>query len=51
MERESEVRSIAYQIWEEKGFPNGTEYEDWLKLKKFGGAERTTRIKEQYDVT
>jgi len=31
MDREEEIRVIAYQLWEAEGFPNGREEEHWHK--------------------
>jgi hypothetical protein len=33
MEREDEIRLIAYSIWEEEGCPNGNDYERWLRAE------------------
>lgn len=28
-----EIRSIAYQIWEEEGYPEGRDVEHWLRAE------------------
>jgi hypothetical protein len=33
MEREEEVRSLAYTIWQEEGCPDGRHVEHWLKAE------------------
>lgn len=33
MEREDEVRLIAYRIWEEEGCPNGRDCEHWFRAE------------------
>lgn len=33
MEREEEIRLIAYKIWEEEGRPHGRELDHWLKAE------------------
>ncbi len=30
MEREEEIRSLAYSIWESEGYPTGRDLEHWL---------------------
>jgi hypothetical protein len=33
MEREQEIRGLAYKIWEEEGCPHGRNVEHWLKAE------------------
>ncbi len=33
MDREEEIRLIAYGIWEEEGYCHGHDVEPWLKAK------------------
>jgi hypothetical protein len=33
MNREDEIRLIAYSIWEQEGCPNGRDYEHWLRAE------------------
>lgn len=33
MQRENEVKQIAYHIWEEQGHPDGRDLEHWLKAE------------------
>ena len=42
MDREEEIRQIAYQIWEYEGCPDGRDVECWLKAEAIFG-EREDR--------
>ena len=33
MEREEEIRRLAYSIWEKEGYPHGRDIEHWLKAE------------------
>lgn len=33
MERQEEIRLMAYQIWEDEGRPEGRDLEHWLKAQ------------------
>jgi hypothetical protein len=33
MEREDEIRLIAYQLWEAEGCVNGRDYENWYRAE------------------
>lgn len=33
MEREEQIRSLAYNIWQEEGCPHGRNVEHWLKAE------------------
>ena len=33
MEREEEIRLIAYRIWEEEGRPQALDFDRWLKAE------------------
>ena len=33
MEREEEIRDLAYRIWEEEGYPEGRNLEHWVKAE------------------
>lgn len=34
MERNEEIRKIAYELWEEEGYPEGKEAEHWHRAEK-----------------
>jgi hypothetical protein len=45
MEREEQIRRLAYTIWEREGYPEGRAVEHWLKAETIlqsDGAETTT---------
>jgi hypothetical protein len=33
MEREEQIRCLAYNIWEKEGYPHGHHIEHWLKAE------------------
>ena len=33
MEREEQIRRLAYSIWEREGYPEGRDIEHWLKAE------------------
>jgi Protein of unknown function (DUF2934) len=33
VERNAEIRELAYRIWEEEGYPHGHEVQHWLKAE------------------
>lgn len=33
MEREEEIKMIAYSIWEEEGYSHGSDVEHWLRAE------------------
>src|SRR5215510_13851629 len=33
VERDAEIRELAYQIWQEEGYPHGQEVQQWLKAE------------------
>jgi hypothetical protein len=33
MEREEQIRRLAYSIWEKEGYPEGRDIEHWLKAE------------------
>jgi hypothetical protein len=33
VEREEEIRQLAYRIWQEEGYPHGYEVQHWLKAE------------------
>ena len=33
VERNAEIRELAYRIWEEEGYPYGQEVQHWLKAE------------------
>ncbi len=39
MEREEKIRSIAYSIWENEGYPEGRQMEHWLAAETICDSE------------
>jgi hypothetical protein len=33
VQREDEIRKLAYHIWQEEGYPHGNEVQHWLKAE------------------
>jgi hypothetical protein len=33
VKRDAEIRELAYQIWQEEGYPHGQEVQHWLKAE------------------
>ena len=33
IERDAEIRELAYRIWQEEGYPHGHEVQHWLKAE------------------
>ncbi len=34
MNRDEEIRKVAYKLWQEEGCPDGYEIQHWLRAKK-----------------
>ncbi len=35
IDRDEEIRQLAYRFWQEAGCPNGTDLQHWLKAEEF----------------
>jgi hypothetical protein len=45
VERDEQIRELAYRIWQEEGYPHGYEVQHWLKAETMWLKEhRTKRI-------
>jgi hypothetical protein len=44
IERDEQIREIAYRIWQEEGCPAGSEVEHWLKAQSIW---RKTSLEKQ----
>jgi hypothetical protein len=44
-ERQEEIAALAYQLWQGRGYPNGTPEEDWFRAER--EVERPGRIDEE----
>ena len=40
MEREEEIRAIAYRIWEEEGRRDGRDFDNWLTAESIWSAQQ-----------
>ena len=40
MEREEEIRKIAYQIWEQEGYVNGRDFDHWSRAEQIWESAR-----------
>lgn len=47
MEREEQIRQLAYSMWEREGYPEGRAMEHWLKAETILRNERSDTILEQ----
>ena len=36
IDRDEEIRQLAYRLWQESGCPNGSDLQHWLKAQEFG---------------
>lgn len=44
MEREEQIRQLAYSMWEKEGYPEGRAMEHWLKAETILQSERSETI-------
>ncbi len=45
------IAQRAYQIWEERGRPAGTEHENWIKAEREVEGEQEAELADQYIYT
>ena len=45
IERDEEIREVAYRIWQEEGCPHGHEVQHWLKAQMIW--EETNRLQSK----
>ena len=52
MEREEQIRQLAYTIWEKEGYPEGRAVEHWLKAETIlqGDGPKTTLQSESSEI-
>lgn len=43
IERDEEIREIAYRIWQEEGCPAGSDFEHWLKALSIWQEKRRSK--------
>jgi hypothetical protein len=45
VERDAEIRELAYRIWQEEGYPYGHEVQHWLKAEAIWQEKHRPKIK------
>jgi hypothetical protein len=45
IERDAEIRELAYRIWQEEGYPYGQEVQHWLKAEAIWQEKHRPKIK------
>jgi Protein of unknown function (DUF2934) len=45
VERDAEIRELAYRIWQEEGYPYGQEVQHWLKAEAIWQEKHRPKIK------
>ena len=45
VERDAEIRELAYRIWQEEGYPHGHEVQHWLKAETIWQEKHRPKIK------
>ena len=48
IERDEQVRELAYRIWQEEGYPHGNEVQHWLKAETIWLAEHRPHSEPEY---
>ncbi|HEU4344338.1 MAG TPA: DUF2934 domain-containing protein [Candidatus Binatia bacterium] len=47
MEREEQIRCLAYSIWEKEGYPHGRQFEHWLTAETIWESENREKVNEK----
>jgi DUF2934 family protein len=45
VERDAEIRELAYRIWQEEGYPSGHAVQHWLKAEAIWQEKHRPKIK------
>lgn len=45
IERDAEIRELAYRIWQEEGYPHGYDVQHWLKAEAIWQEKRRPKTK------
>ena len=51
MNRDEEIREVAYKLWQEEGYPHGYEVQHWLKAEAIWQEKRRPKIKPKQPKT
>ena len=47
MNRDEEIRQVAYKLWQEEGYPHGYEVQHWLKAEAICQEKHHLNIKSK----
>jgi DUF2934 family protein len=47
MNRDEEIRQVAYRLWQEEGCPDGYDVQHWLKAETISLEEKRTKNKPE----
>jgi hypothetical protein len=47
MNRDEEIREVAYKLWQEEGYPHGYEVQHWLKAEAIWQEKHRPKIKSK----
>ncbi len=47
MNRDEEIRQVAYKLWQEEGYPHGYEVQHWLKAETIWLEEHRPKSKSK----
>jgi Protein of unknown function (DUF2934) len=45
IERDEQIRELAYRIWQEEGYPHGYEVQHWLKAEAILQEKQRPKVK------
>ena len=45
VDRDAEIRELAYRFWQEEGYPHGYEVQHWLKAEAIWQEKHRPKIK------
>jgi hypothetical protein len=48
IERDEQIRELAYRIWQEEGYPHGYEVQHWLKAETIWLEEQRPHSEPEY---
>jgi Protein of unknown function (DUF2934) len=48
IERDEQIRQLAYRIWQEEGYPHGYEVQHWLKAETIWQEEHRPHSEPEY---
>jgi Protein of unknown function (DUF2934) len=48
MNRDEEIREVAYKLWQEEGYPHGYEVQHWLKAEEIWQEKHRPHSEPEY---